>query len=207
MSGSLSAGLGRYQHMRRVALFGAIVVVSAGLLFCSSRYGDGALHEFVEALGIGLIGIGILGRLWCTVYIGGRKSAEIVDRGPYSVTRNPLYVFSTIAATGVGAQTGSVVVALFFGIATAMAFHIVIRREEHHLAGIFGDAYADYLGRVPRFFPKFALFRDADRVEARPERLYRTLGDGLVFLVAVPAFEAVELLQDAGWLPVLLRLP
>jgi protein-S-isoprenylcysteine O-methyltransferase Ste14 len=207
MSASLSAGLGRFQHVRRMALFGAIVVACAALLFCSSRYGDGLLHEFLEAFGIGLIGLGIVGRLWCTVYIGGRKSAEIVDRGPYSVTRNPLYVFSAIAATGVGAQTGSIVVALFFGVATAAAFHVVILREERHLGGLFGDVYAAYRARVPRFFPRFALFRDADRVEVRPERLYRTLGDGLVFLLAVPAFEAIELLQQAGWLPILLRLP
>ena len=53
----------------------------------------------------------IVGRAWCSLYIGGRKKAEIVDRGPYSISRNPLYVFSFMGAFGVGAQTGSVTLA------------------------------------------------------------------------------------------------
>jgi protein-S-isoprenylcysteine O-methyltransferase Ste14 len=199
--------LGSYQHTRRIVLACLIAVIVIGLLFCRSLYGDGRLHEFVEAFGIGLIGVGILGRLWCTIYIGGRKSAEIVSSGPYSVSRNPLYVFSTIAAAGVGAQTGSIVVALFFGLVTAFAFHVVIRREERFLSGTFGAAYADYMARVPRFVPRLGQFRDAERVDVRPKLLYTTLGDGLFFLVAIPAFELIELAQDGGWLPVLLRLP
>ncbi len=199
--------LGSYQHTRRIVLACLIAVIVIGLLFCRSLYGDGRLHEFVEAFGIGLIGVGILGRLWCTIYIGGRKSAEIVASGPYSVSRNPLYVFSTIAAAGVGAQTGSIFVALLFGVVTAVAFHVVIRREERFLSGTFGVAYSDYVARVPRFFPRLRQFRDAEHVDVRPKLLYTTLGDGLFFLVAIPAFEPIELAQDGGWLPVLLRLP
>ncbi|ERU26646.1 putative nickel-cobalt-cadmium resistance protein nccn [Brucella neotomae 5K33] len=40
----------------------------------------------------------------------------------------------------------------------------------------------------------------------RPDRIYRTFTDGLVFFVAYPFFEFVEYLQNSHILPVLLRL-
>ncbi|MEO3997118.1 isoprenylcysteine carboxylmethyltransferase family protein [Mesorhizobium sp. CAU 1732] len=207
MSTNDPAALARFQRARRFVLFALILVATAGLLFCGSAPQGSELHEFVEAVGLGLIGVAIVGRLWCTVYIGGRKAAEIVDRGPYSISRNPLYVFSTLAAAGVGAQTGSIVIAGLFAVISANAFHVVILREEAYLKANFGAAFTAYMQRVPRFLPRFSLYRDAETVTLRPDRLYRTLGDGLVFFVAVPVFETIEALQASGSLPVLLRLP
>ncbi|MHB2266932.1 methyltransferase family protein [Aliihoeflea sp. PC F10.4] len=206
MSDDQVSSLARFQRMRRLVL--AILIVSASLVLMIVRSSlSERAHEFVEAFGLGLIGAAILGRLWCTVHIGGRKSAQVVDSGPYSISRNPLYVFSAIAAVGVGAQTGSLVVAAFFGVATVAAFHIVILREERFLSEKFGTEYADYLARVPRFWPRFSIYSDVETVVARPALLYRTLSDGLVFFLAVPAFESIEWAQSAGYLPVLLRLP
>lgn len=198
--------LARYQKMRRlslaVLLLGALVL----LLFVGAS-GNDEIHDMVEAIGLGFIVIGIVGRMWCTLYIGGRKSAEIVMTGPYSVTRNPLYVFSSLAAAGVGAQTGSVTIAVLFLVGCAAAFHIVIAREESFLKGEFGPSYGRYLATVPRFLPKPSLFRDEEELQVRTRLIYRTLTDGLVFFVAMPVFEVIELGQQNGWLPVLLRLP
>lgn len=205
MSQAKRDALGRFQRLRRLVLALLIAAAAIGLAFVGSP--DTAVHEFVEAFGIGLIGAAILGRLWCTLHIGGRKSAEIVTTGPYSITRNPLYVFSALAAVGAGAQTGSVVVALIFGMATIAAFHVVIAREERFLGETFGQPYRDYLLVVPRFWPKFLLYRDTETVIARPALMYRTLTDGLVFFLAIPGFELIEWAQGAGHLPVLLRLP
>nr|WP_274626698.1 isoprenylcysteine carboxylmethyltransferase family protein [Mesorhizobium shangrilense] len=201
-----SIPLARFQSMRRLAL-GVILALAAGvLLFCASPTGYHEFHEYVEAIGLALIAAAIVGRVWCTLYIGGRKAAEIVDLGPYSITRNPLYVFSAIGAAGVGAQTGSAVVGLAFGLLTVLAFLVVIRREEAHLSEHFGAQYAAYCARVPRFWPKLALFKDSETVTAPSKRVYATLLDGLVFVAAVPVFEAIEHLQEANVLPVLLRV-
>lgn len=200
--------LSRFQHRRRLALAVLIAVVLLGLLFVQSRLpSSGKAHEYVEALGFGLILLAILGRTWCTLYIGGRKAAEIVDTGPYSVTRNPLYVFSAIGAAGVGALAGSVTVAVVFAVVTYLCFLYVILVEEKYLTNTFGDVYLRYMQRVPRFLPNFGLFKDAEMLSVRPKVLYRTFTDGLIFLVAYPFFEIVEYLQNSGILPVLFRVP
>jgi protein-S-isoprenylcysteine O-methyltransferase Ste14 len=197
--------LGKYQHWRRIWLSAGIALLGGLLLFVSTAWTDG-LDELAEAFGVSFIGAAILGRLWCTLYIGGRKSDLVVSAGPYSIMRNPLYFFSAVGAVGVGAQSGSVTVALFFGILCVSAFQIVIRREERFLAGQFGADYQEYLARVPRFWPNIRLFRDDAALTVHPKRLYETLLDGLVFFAALPAFEGAEYLQQSGIVPVFLRL-
>ncbi len=208
MSEQDKGDLGRYQSMRRLVLAAMIVAMFAALLFGQSTFPpDTTVHEVVEMVGILLIFLGIVGRLWCTLYIGGRKSGEVVTGGPYSITRNPLYVFSTLAAAGVGAQMGSIVATFGFAALCAAAFHIVILREERHLGALFGPAYRAYVARVPRFFPNLSLYQEGETASFRPKLLLNTLLDGLVFLIALPVFELIDHAQVTGALPVLFRIP
>lgn len=199
--------LGRFQRRRRLAIAVLVAVILVSLLFVATATGmPESFHEHVEQVGIVLIVAAILGRMWCTLYIGGRKGHEIVSGGPYSVTRNPLYVFSSVGAAGIGAMSGSVVVAVAFAMITAAVFHYVILVEEAFLKQAFGEPYLAYMERVPRFLPNPFLFRESEMLSVRPQILYRTFTDGLVFMLAYPFFESVEYLQQAGVLPVLLRL-
>jgi hypothetical protein len=154
-----------------------------------------------------LIAVCIVGRCWCTLYIGGRKIAELVRIGPYSMMRNPLYTMSFIGAAGVGAQTGSLVMAALFLVVAWVVFRLVVAREERFLIGRFGEDYVDYLRTVPRFLPNIRLWKSPEWLEVRPDRVVLTFIDGLWFLAAIPLAEGVEWLQTAGYVPVLLRLP
>ena len=165
------------------------------------------LEHPVEHLGLVSILACILGRAWCSLYIGGRKKQEIVDVGPYSISRNPLYVFSFLGAFGVGAQTGSLVVAVVFAAAAYGVFRVVVGREEAFLVQAFGPPYEAYVSSTPRFLPNLSLRRDADVLSIRPVFFLRTVRDGLVFLLAVPVFESLELLQRAGGFTSLFQLP
>ena len=197
-----------YQRLRRITLAALLALVFAVLLFGQSIFPpETVVHEAIEMVGIVLIVIGIAGRLWSTLYIGGKKSATVVTDGPYSITRNPLYVFSSIAAIGVGAQMGSITAAVGFGVACAAAFHLVILREEKFLSTNLGADYSAYMAAVPRFFPKPSLYREGDTGGFKPSRLLVTLLDGLVFLVAMPLFEIIDAAQVSGTLPVLFRMP
>ena len=93
--------LTQYQERRRLALFVLLIGAFLALLFVGSAWTED-VHETIEVAGLALIVVGIAGRIWCTLYIGGRKASEIVASGPYSISRNPLYVFSSIAAGGAG---------------------------------------------------------------------------------------------------------
>lgn len=208
MTDNSLTGLRSYQRLRRITLAVLLALVFFVLLFGQSIFPpETVVHEAIEMAGIVLIVIGIAGRLWSTLYIGGRKSATVVTDGPYSITRNPLYVFSSIAAVGVGAQMGSITAAVGFGVACAAAFHVVILREERFLSANLGADYRAYLAAVPRFFPKPSLYREGETAGFKPSLLLVTLLDGLVFLVAMPVFEIIDAAQLSGALPVLFRMP
>jgi protein-S-isoprenylcysteine O-methyltransferase Ste14 len=198
--------MARYQQRRRLAIAVVIGLILVALLTIRSAWSNDWVHEYIEDFGIGAIVLAILGRMWCTLYIGGRKSAEIVRLGPYSMSRNPLYVFSTLGAAGIGMLTGSLTVALVLAILCYVAFRFVIAAEEGYLENVFGEPYRAYKREVPRFFPKISLYREADVLSVRSSVLYKTLFDGLVFFVSYPLLEFVEYLQTTGALPVLLRL-
>lgn len=202
-----SFDLQRVQRIRKAVMLLGIVGVVGVALLTRSEWGTGQFHEAVEAVGLALIAVCIVGRAWCSLYIGGRKKSEIVQRGPYSISRNPLYLFSFIGAVGVGAQTGSVTLAGLFLAVTFVVFWFTLRREEDWLSEAFGAPYAAYVASTPRFGPDFSKWRDEGMLEIRPRFFLTTLRDGLVFLLAIPLFESVDRLQDIGWLAPILHLP
>lgn len=197
--------LSDYQRMRRLMLALVIAVGVAGILFIGSAQTE-VWHEHIESFGMVLILVGIGGRLWSTLYIGGHKAKTVIDTGPYSVMRNPLYFFSALAAAGVGAQTGSYTLTVVFWLVCWAAFTIVTLREERWLSANLGAPYLDYMKRVPRFFPNPMIYHDQTEVTFRPKLLNRTWLDGLAFFLSVPAFELIEYAQESGALPVFLYL-
>ncbi|MBA8899750.1 MULTISPECIES: isoprenylcysteine carboxylmethyltransferase family protein [unclassified Phyllobacterium] len=198
--------MARFQSRRRLALAIVILLILAALLTVRSAWTDGWTHEYIEDFGIGVIVLAILGRMWCTLYIGGRKSSEIVRLGPYSMSRNPLYVFSTLGAFGIGMMTGSLTVAFLLAVLCYIAFYFVIVAEEGYLESVFGETYLAYKREVPRFFPNIRLYREAEVLSVKSSMLYKTLADGLVFFISYPLLEFVEYLQSANILPILFRL-
>jgi protein-S-isoprenylcysteine O-methyltransferase Ste14 len=178
------------------------------LPFLQSAWGvESAPHEIIEWFGYFLVIAGVFGRIWCAAYIGGRKNDELVDIGPYSVVRNPLYVFSFLAVTGVALTTGMLTVALLVQLLFAGYYRAVVEREEKALLDAYGRPYADYLGRVPRWLPRFARWREPGEIMVKPRFLYLTLRDIGWVILLFPVVEAIDALQAAGYLPVLLRLP
>src|ERR1041384_3442899 len=123
----LTMNIAKVQLIRKAAL--AIAVAGGVMSFAvtnSSHPSGESTHEMIEWVGIVLIVVCILGRTWCTLYIGGRKIDQFVTEGPYSVSRNPLYFFSILGAAGAGAQLGSVTAGVVFGALAWIVFRVVV---------------------------------------------------------------------------------
>ncbi|GAB4069691.1 isoprenylcysteine carboxylmethyltransferase family protein [Ancylobacter sonchi] len=204
-----SIDLGAVQSLRKLALFALGGLAVLILLTGHSLWPDSedSPHEIIESVGVVLLFVAIAGRTWCSLYISGRKKSEIVALGPYSISRNPLYVFSFIGAAGAGAQFGSLVAAVAATLLTWLVFSVVVRKEERFLAERFGETYLIYKARVPRFWPNFRLWQNVDTLEIRPRMVMQTFIDACVFLAAIPLAEGIEMAQAAGWLPVLWLVP
>jgi protein-S-isoprenylcysteine O-methyltransferase Ste14 len=208
MSFRLDSPLRRVQTARKAVIIAAILLGVVFLFVGVSRWPTGSLvHETLEWVGVGLIIFCIVGRTWCSLYIGGRKVAELVTDGPYSVTRNPLYLFSILGAAGVGAQLGSLMLTLAAGAVAWLVFYLVVLKEEEFLASKFGTAFAEYRARVPRFMLRLSMWRDVKTLSVQPRVVTMTFVDACIFLVSIPIAEAFEYLHDAGILRAWFELP
>ena len=58
-------------------------------------------HFVCECVGWLLFTSGAVFRWWSTLHIGGRKSYELVSDGPYSITRNPIYLGTSLLTLSV----------------------------------------------------------------------------------------------------------
>jgi len=107
--------------------------------------------------------IAALGVLTRTLAAGHlTKDSVLTTTGPYSATRNPLYLGSIVIALGFALAALSAWVGVLLLVMFAAIYFPVIRSEERFLAERFPE-YPDYARRVPRFIPSLhALARATD---------------------------------------------
>ncbi len=86
-----------------------------------------------------------------TTRVPGEASTTLVTRGPYSRTRNPMYVGLTLAYLGEAGLLGQVWPAVLLPLVLAYLNWIVIPVEEARLFEVFGHAHEAYCARVRRW--------------------------------------------------------
>lgn len=205
------ARLDDLQHIQRrrkqIIRLGAVALLALAVTSQAVMPPDSLGRDMIEGIGIAAIVLCIFGRGWCALYIGGRKKTELVMTGPYSMCRNPLYVFSIIGAFGAGAQSGSIMMALIFAIGCWWVFRSVVRHEERLLRDRFGVLFARYENYTPRFCPTWYRWQDEETLVCHPSLYLCTMRDALWFLISVPVFAGVKLMQEQGWVTPLIMLP
>ena len=193
----------RQTHSRIFAVLAiALVVVTEPLL---NR--DPFVPLIMRYVGYLFVIVGVFGRIYCSAFIGGRKNDEVVRSGPFSIVRNPLYVFSFIALVGIGMESGIV---SFLGLLVAafvLYYPLVVAREEAFLKNKFGQEYESYMREVPRWLPKFKLWNEPEQFDAKPRFIRRTALDGIWFFVPLPCFILIAMLHAFHIIPVWLTLP
>jgi len=176
------------------------------ILFSESAIDNTISSDILFAIGLFLIAIGTVGRLWCSIYISGRKDRKLVTEGPYSISRNPLYFFSFLGASGVGFATETVTIPLAIICLFLLFYYITINNEERYLMDLFGNDFKSYYNKVPRFYPKIDLLYEPDEYIVNPLIFRKRMLDSLWFIWAAGLFELVEMLHKYKLIPVLIRI-
>lgn len=112
------------------APIGVMIVLMAGALFIS------AVRTFRKA---------------GTPIPGNRPTTRIVRAGPYSFSRNPIYLAFTVFQVGLAAWVNSFGLLLALLPALALMAWVVIPREERYLEARFPSEYVPYKGAVRRW--------------------------------------------------------
>lgn len=192
----------RTKHTRWLALF-LLPVVS---VIAPPERASWASDVF-ESLGVVLLVMCLVGRGWTSIYIAGRKNSELVISGPYSVVRNPLYVFSFIGLIGIGLISEVMTLLVVALVVFAIYYGLVVRKEEHYISALHGRAFDNYKARVPRWIPDFSKWTDAKQLDVEPRRILSHLIDTSLFFSAFLFFELLEFLRSAKLLPLQIVLP
>lgn len=113
-------------------------------------------HWGVWSTAVLLTVLGVLTRTWANRHCNYNTRAKniLARTGPYALVRNPLYVGNTLIV--VGAITASQVLWLLPAALTwvGLIYNLAVRREEQRMLARYGDEYAQWFARVPRWIPR-----------------------------------------------------
>ena len=105
-------------------------------------------------LGWPLIAVGMGISLWAAMEPGNMSieaPTELLATGPYSRSRNPMYVGWTLLYLGIALGLNSVWVVALLPIVVVFTHLVDVRKEERILKAEFGDRYLEYQARVRRY--------------------------------------------------------
>src|SRR5262245_65187316 len=132
-----AGGVGVIQSLARWRVTLGFVFGAVVLWFAQPTWQSLAAGAAVAAVGEAI-------RIWAAGHL--EKSREVTRSGPYRWTRHPLYLGSSIIASGIAVASASVIVAGLIALYVGTFLTAAIRAEEAHLRDKFGgdyDAYAD----------------------------------------------------------------
>jgi protein-S-isoprenylcysteine O-methyltransferase Ste14 len=155
-------------------LVGALVALWLGAVGAwgalVATVGPGALGVWaapppVARAGWALVAVGLALTVWAQAAMGASwrigiddRPTALVTRGPYAVSRNPIYTAMLIAFAGVALVTPSAWTIAGW-VAVAQLIAVQVRLEEQHLGRLHGDAFRDWAMRVGRFVPGVGILR------------------------------------------------
>jgi protein-S-isoprenylcysteine O-methyltransferase Ste14 len=112
---------------------------------------------------VAVIALGVALYLWCLWLFAavGRGTPgpwdaprHFVAAGPYRWVRNPIYLSALLVVLGEAWLYLSLPLLAYAGTMAICCHLFVISYEEPTLRRRFGDAYAEYLGKVHRWIPR-----------------------------------------------------
>ena len=150
---------------------GAEVRVPPPLFYLAAMLAGGALDRWLLPLPMGSgaqvrIGAGVIAGLAGLIFMvpalsrfratgqnpkPWKPSPELIERGVYRFSRNPMYLGLGLVQVGLGLGLDNLWIVLMTLPAIAAVHVMAIRPEESYLEECFGDGYRDYKSRVRRW--------------------------------------------------------
>jgi len=90
-----------------------------------------------------------------------KPSPLLIGRGPYRLSRNPIYVSMVLLQSAFGLVFDNLWVVMLSLPALLVVHYTAVLPEERYLADRFGDAYSKYIASVPRYLGWRTKNRDA----------------------------------------------
>ena len=111
------------------------------------------------AIGLPILGMGLAFALWTvrtltsagTDVVFTKSTTTVVIRGPYQLSRNPIYVGASTMFIGGAIAVNSVWPLALFPVAVLLVVFRAIRPEERYLEQKFGQGYLSYKSMVRRW--------------------------------------------------------
>jgi protein-S-isoprenylcysteine O-methyltransferase Ste14 len=131
------------------AIYLALIPVTA---FVGPEVVPASVYYAANALGFVCVVIACLGRIWCSLFIAGRKDETLVTTCPYAACRHPLYGLSILGALGLGLTSKSVLLCLV--VVTLICALVVYAAscEEQFLADAFPEDFKAYVIATPNMW-------------------------------------------------------
>ena len=167
------------------------------------------LYNFCNSFGFFLVLAGVLGRVWSSLYIEGNKTNNLITKGIYALTRNPLYFFSFLLLSGYCLVIKSIIIAGISALIWILIYPKTIKHEEEKLLKIHKDDYLEYYKGTPKIIPKLSLFNKAEkkhRIDISINNIERVLVESFGFLLFFEIIRILSYMHYSGVLPTLFSI-
>lgn len=128
-------------------VLGIFLQISLEQRFISAAWIGIAIGLPLFALGIGLAVLSVLAAGDTDI----ESPKKLITGGPYSLSRNPMYVAWTLMYLGIGLISKSLWIIILLPIVLAFTHFFDVLREERFLEEEFGDEYLLYKRKVRRY--------------------------------------------------------
>jgi protein-S-isoprenylcysteine O-methyltransferase Ste14 len=190
----------------RATLFVYVALIVASVLVGPRTVGP-AIDAAARSVGLLLVALAVLGRVWCSVFIAGRKDSELVTSGPYGLCRHPLYTLSFVGAAGLAVASRSWVLGGLTLIAIALLLRSAAVAEERNLAALFPSAWPSFVSDTPRWWPRWDRYVRPEARTVDLPVLWKAFVDGGSFVLLYVLVDLAVTFRFAGLVPVAWTVP
>jgi protein-S-isoprenylcysteine O-methyltransferase Ste14 len=129
-------------HSTHMVIMPAAAIYS---IFLPMKLGTAWLYA-----GLVIYALALVMTVMITISFATTPADKPVTKGPYRISRNPIYLSAALGYLGIGIACASWVL-LLCAVLWIVFFNLAIPAEERSLIEQYGDAYRNYMKKTPRW--------------------------------------------------------